>query len=48
MAITKGNTEDSPDGGKRRAAILRLEHGPLGKERAEQELMNWWSARSQN
>jgi poly(A) polymerase len=27
---------------------LRLEHGPLGKERAEQELMNWWSARSQN
>jgi poly(A) polymerase len=27
---------------------LRLEHGPLGKDRAEQELMNWWSARSQN
>ena len=27
---------------------LRLEHGPLGRERAEQELMNWWSARSQN
>ena len=27
---------------------LRLEHGPLGKDRAEQELMSWWSARSQS
>jgi len=23
---------------------LRLEHGPLGKERAKSELLNWWSA----
>lgn len=24
---------------------LRLEHGPLGKERATQELLNWWKSR---
>jgi poly(A) polymerase len=24
---------------------LRLEHGPLGKERATKELLNWWKAR---
>ena len=24
---------------------LRLEHGPLGKERATDELMNWWRSR---
>lgn len=24
---------------------LRLEHGPLGKERAMQELLNWWKSR---
>jgi poly(A) polymerase len=24
---------------------LRLEHGPLGKERATEELFNWWSSR---
>jgi poly(A) polymerase len=22
---------------------LRLEHGPLGEERATEELFNWWS-----
>jgi len=27
---------------------LRLEHGPLGKERAKEELMNWWKSRNQN
>ncbi len=21
---------------------LRLEHGPLGQERAKEELLNWW------
>lgn len=25
---------------------LRMEHGPLGRERAEEELQKWWSARS--
>ena len=24
---------------------LRLEHGPLGKERATEELLNWWKSR---
>ena len=24
---------------------LRLEHGPLGKERATEELLNWWRSR---
>ena len=24
---------------------LRLEHGPLGKERATTELLNWWQSR---
>ena len=27
---------------------LRLEYGPLGPERAEQELIHWWSARAKN
>lgn len=27
---------------------LRLEHGPLGQERAEEELMTWWAARKPN
>ena len=22
---------------------LRLEHGPLGEERAKKELLNWWA-----
>jgi poly(A) polymerase len=22
---------------------LRLEHGPLGEERAKEELVSWWS-----
>jgi poly(A) polymerase len=25
---------------------LRLEHGPLGVEKATQELLTWWRARS--
>jgi poly(A) polymerase len=24
---------------------LRLEHGPLGKERATEELLKWWQGR---
>ncbi|CAB4777121.1 unannotated protein [freshwater metagenome] len=27
---------------------LRLENGPLGQERAEQELMKWWNAKEKN
>ena len=27
---------------------LRMEHGPLGKERAEQELMQWWINRDRS
>ena len=26
---------------------LRMEHGPLGEERAEQELLAWWAARTE-
>jgi poly(A) polymerase len=26
---------------------LRMEHGPLGDERAREELLAWWSARSE-
>jgi poly(A) polymerase len=26
---------------------LRMEHGPLGEERAEQELRAWWAARTE-
>jgi poly(A) polymerase len=24
---------------------LRIEHGPLGAERAERELLSWWQSR---
>jgi len=24
---------------------LRMDHGPLGEERARQELLTWWSSR---
>ncbi len=27
---------------------LRLENGPIGEERAEEELMKWWAARAKN
>ena len=26
---------------------LRMEHGPLGEERAEQELRTWWESREE-
>ena len=34
----------SPDVGKAYEFLLelRLEHGPLGQERAKEELLNWW------
>lgn len=41
------NIKPSADVGKALDFLLelRLEHGPLGKERATDELMNWWRSR---
>ena len=27
---------------------LRMEHGPLGRERATEELMQWWMSRARS